>query len=71
MSGKFIALMATVAIIALIFAWVPFLSLICLPRTRFLERRRVQKNAGKRAENAVSSRVLSSRRIALRLDLDS
>jgi hypothetical protein len=70
MSDNFIALMATIAIIAVIFAWVPFLSLICPPCIRFLERRRVQKDAAKRAENAASSPMLS-RRIGLRLDLDS
>jgi hypothetical protein len=67
MSDRFIALIATIAIIA----WVTFLSLIYPLCTRFLERRRVQKDAGKRAENAVSSPLQSSRRIDLRLDLDS
>jgi hypothetical protein len=70
MSDNFTALVWTVAIIALLFAWVPFLKLICLPCARFLKRR-LQKDAGKKAENAVQNRPLSARRIGLRLDLDN
>ena len=71
MSDNFTALVCTIAIIALIFAWVPFLNLICLPCARFLKQRRLQKNAGKKAENAVQTRPVSVRRIGLRLDLDN
>jgi hypothetical protein len=72
MSDKFIALMITIALIALIFAWVPFLSLVCPPCTRFLRWRRLQKDAGKKAENAMRPRPPSARRIGLRpLDLDN
>jgi hypothetical protein len=47
MSDEVIALVITIAIIALFFAWVPFLNLVCPPCARFLERRRLQKNTGK------------------------
>jgi hypothetical protein len=70
MSDKFIVIMIITALIALIFVWVPFLSLVCSPCTRLLERRR-QKNADKKAENATRTRPLSARRIGLRLDLDN
>jgi hypothetical protein len=70
MSDKFIALMITIAILALIFAWVPFLSLVCPPCTRLLERRR-QKNADKKVEDAARRRPPSARRIGLLLDLDN
>jgi hypothetical protein len=73
MSDKVIALMIAIALIALIFAWVPFLSLVCPPGTRFLRRRRLQqKDAGKKAANTVRPRPPSARRIGLRpLDLDN
>jgi hypothetical protein len=70
MSDKFIALMIAIALIALIFVWVPFLSLVCSPCTRLFERRR-QKNADKNADNATRPRPPSARRIGLRLDLDN
>jgi hypothetical protein len=45
MSEEAIAISITVAIIALFFVWVPFLNLVCPPCGRFLERRRLQKEA--------------------------
>jgi transposase-like protein len=42
MSEETLALVITIAIIALFFAWVPFLNLICPLCSRFLERRRLQ-----------------------------
>jgi hypothetical protein len=48
MSDEVIAFVITIAIIALFFAWVPFLNLVCPPCARFLERRRLQKNTGKK-----------------------
>ena len=71
MSDEFFALMSTIAIIALIFAWVPFLTLICRPCARFLERRRLQKDAGKKAAKPMRPRQPSARRIGLGLDLDN
>jgi cytochrome c oxidase assembly protein Cox11 len=47
MSDEVIALVITIAIIALFFAWVPLLNLVCQPCARFLERRRLQKNIDK------------------------
>jgi hypothetical protein len=38
-----IALIITIAIIALFFVWVPLLNLVCPPCGRFLEQRRSQK----------------------------
>jgi hypothetical protein len=43
MSDEVIALVITIAIIALFFVWVPLLELICPPCGRFLERRRLQR----------------------------
>jgi hypothetical protein len=43
MSDDVIALLITVAIIALCFVWVPLLNFICPPCSRFLERRGLQK----------------------------
>jgi hypothetical protein len=72
MSDKVIALMIAIALIALIFAWVPFLSLVCPPGTRFLRRRHLQKEAAKKAANTMRPRPPSARRIGLRpLDLDN
>jgi hypothetical protein len=45
MSDETISLVITIAIIALFFAWVPFLELVCPPCARFLERQRLQKNS--------------------------
>jgi hypothetical protein len=47
MSDEVIAAVITIAVIALLFAWVPFLNLVCPPCARLLERRRLQKNATK------------------------
>jgi hypothetical protein len=72
MPDEFIALVIAIAIIALIFAWAPFLSLVCPPCTRFLQRRRLQKGRRQKTENTVRSRPPSARRIGLRpLDLDN
>jgi len=43
MSDDVIALLITIAIIALFFVWVPFLEFVCPPCGRFLQRRRRQK----------------------------
>jgi hypothetical protein len=43
MSDEMIALIVTVAIIGLLFAWPPFLNLICPPCSRFLNQRRAEK----------------------------
>jgi hypothetical protein len=43
MSEDAIAILITIAIIALFFVWMPFLNFICPPCGRFLERRRLQK----------------------------
>jgi hypothetical protein len=40
MSDEVIALVITIAIIALFFVWVPLLNLVCPPCGRFLERQR-------------------------------
>jgi uncharacterized membrane protein YhhN len=45
MSEEIIALIITVAIIALLFAWAPLLNLICPPCGRFLAQRRMAKQA--------------------------
>jgi hypothetical protein len=74
MSENFIALLITIAIITLIFAWVPFLhliNLICRPSARSLERRHLQKDAGKKAAKPMRPRPSSPRRIGLGLDLDT
>jgi hypothetical protein len=47
MSEEVIAVVITIAIIALFLAWVPFLNLVCPPCSRFLEQRRQQKGVGK------------------------
>jgi hypothetical protein len=71
MSDNFIALIGTIAIIALIFACAPFLNRICPPCARSLQPRRLRKAANKKAEKAVNTRLLSARSIDLRLELDS
>jgi hypothetical protein len=45
MSEDVIALVITLAIIALFFVWVPLLNFVCPPCGRFLESRRLQKEA--------------------------
>jgi hypothetical protein len=47
MSDDAVALIITVAIFAVFFAWMPLLNSICPPCSRFLERRRAQKNTPK------------------------
>jgi hypothetical protein len=47
MSENTLALVITVAIVALFFAWVPFLHLVCPLCSRFLERRRLQMELAK------------------------
>ena len=42
MSDYIFALIIPLVAIAITFAWVPFLNLICPPRTRSLERRGIQ-----------------------------
>jgi hypothetical protein len=42
MSDKMLALVITVAIIALLFAWPAFLNFVCPPCGRFLTRRRMK-----------------------------
>jgi hypothetical protein len=43
MSNEIIALIVTVAIIALLFAWAPLLNFICPPCGRFIAQRRMEK----------------------------
>jgi hypothetical protein len=45
MSEEIIALIITVAIIALLFAWAPLLNFICPPCGRFLAQRRMEREA--------------------------
>jgi hypothetical protein len=47
MSNDVLALVITVAIFAVFFAWMPLLNLICPPCGRFLERRRAQRTSPK------------------------
>jgi hypothetical protein len=47
MSEDVIAILITLAIIALFFAWMPLLNFICSPCGRFLEQRRLQNEAAK------------------------
>jgi hypothetical protein len=47
MSDQTLALILTIAVIALFFVWVPFLNLVCPPCGRFLARRRLEAAAGK------------------------
>jgi hypothetical protein len=47
MSDEVIAIIITIAIIALFFVWVPLLNFVCPRCGRFLERRRHQKNTPK------------------------
>jgi cytochrome c oxidase assembly protein Cox11 len=56
MSDEAIALVVTIAIVALFFAWVPILNLICPPCGRFLAQRRVQKEATKELTSAQTVR---------------
>jgi hypothetical protein len=61
MSDELIALIVTVAIIALLFAWTPFLNFICPPCGRFLAQRRsvkqiVEKHAVTKGSSAAAIR---------------
>jgi hypothetical protein len=56
MSDEVIAVVITIAIIALFFVWVPFLDLVCPPCGRFLERRRLQKETTKPRASVVAIR---------------
>jgi hypothetical protein len=47
MSDEVIALVITLAIIALFFVWVPLINFVCPPCGRFLERLRQQKEMDK------------------------
>ena len=47
MSDEVLALVITIAIIALFFVWVPLLNLVCPPCGRFFEQRRLQKEVAK------------------------
>jgi hypothetical protein len=44
MSDEIIAMIITVAIIAFLFAWAPFLNFICPPCGRFLAQRRGERD---------------------------
>jgi hypothetical protein len=56
MSDDAIALVITIAIIALFFVWAPLLNFVCPPCGRFLERRRLQKRAPKSRSSVVAIR---------------
>jgi hypothetical protein len=43
MSDDVIALIVTILVIALLFAWAPFLNFICPPCSRFLAQRRMER----------------------------
>jgi len=45
MSDDVIAVLITIAMIAMFFVWVPLLNFVCPPCGRFLERRRLQKGS--------------------------
>jgi hypothetical protein len=47
MSDEVIAVVITIAIVALFFVWVPLLNLVCPPCARFLERRRIPQHVPK------------------------
>ena len=61
MSDEVIALVITIAIIALFFVWVPLLELICPPCGRFLERRRLQKEREKEGARKEQPAVVAIR----------
>jgi hypothetical protein len=52
MSDEAIAIIITIAIIALFFVWVPLLNFVCPPCGRFLERLRHQKQPNKPGASA-------------------
>ena len=53
MSDEVLALIVTIAVLALLFAWAPFLNFICPPCSRFLAQRRAEKQIplGQRIKN--------------------
>jgi hypothetical protein len=58
MSDEVIALIVTIAILALLFAWAPFLSFICPPCSRYLaQRRREEETVAKQSIKKPSSVV--------------
>jgi hypothetical protein len=54
MSDEMLALILTIAIIALFFVWVPLLNLVCPPCGRFLARRRLETAAGNAVRDKTS-----------------
>jgi len=67
MSEQALSLIITIAIIALVFAWVPFLNFVCRPCGRALERlrlRKAQRQAGQEDLsdiNPIGRRVLKGK----------
>jgi hypothetical protein len=62
MSEEIIALIITVAIIALLFAWAPFLNFICPPCGRFLAQRRMERETVAKQSIKKNSIVAATRR---------
>ena len=56
MSDAIVALIVPLAAVAIIFAWVPLLNLICPPCARARERRRIQMKALKMLASTASIR---------------
>jgi hypothetical protein len=54
MSEQALSLIITIAIIALIFAWAPFLNFVCPPCGRALERLRPRKAQGQARQQDLS-----------------
>jgi hypothetical protein len=69
MSEEITALFITITIIAVHFAWIPILNLVCPPCARLLERRRLRKRADKRTRT-VASHNPPAEHIALSLGLE-
>jgi hypothetical protein len=61
MSDEIIAIIITVAIIGLLFAWAPFLNFICPPCGRFLAQRRMEKETIENKNIRKSSTVAAIR----------
>ncbi|WP_353066086.1 hypothetical protein RBB77_07395 [Tunturibacter psychrotolerans] len=61
MSDEIIALIITVAIIALLFAWVPLLNFICPPCGRFFAQRRMEKQTSENQKIRKQSSVAAIR----------
>ncbi len=62
MSEETLAFAISLAVVALLFLWVPFLNLVCPPCARALERRREQRETQVQTEAAA---MTASRRRAL------